>query len=78
MTQEAKDSAQMIADQRAAEKLRRDLDHEKAALKAQMGTLKIKLKNVQDESNFAAKRDRQRLDSLRKERREIAIARKAD
>jgi circadian clock protein KaiC len=78
MTQEAKDSAQMIADQRAAEKLRRDLDHEKAALKAQMGSLKIKLNNVQDESNFAAKRDRQRLDSLRKERREIAIARKAD
>jgi circadian clock protein KaiC len=78
MMQEVKDGAQSTRDRQATEKRRRDLDHEQAALKSQIESLRAQLQNVQDELKRTRMRDHQELELLRKERQEIAIARKAD
>jgi circadian clock protein KaiC len=78
LMQETRDRAQVVMDQQTTERRHRDLDHEQAALKAQIEALKVKLGNVQDELTLNGQRDRKRLELLDKEREGLAIARKAD
>jgi circadian clock protein KaiC len=76
--QEAKDRAQLSLDQHTVEQRGRDLDRESGALQVQIESLKAKLENVQDELKRTGQRDKQHMELMRKERMEIAIARKAD
>jgi circadian clock protein KaiC len=76
--QEAKDRAQLALDQQTAERRTRDLDREHAALRVQIESLQSKLRDIQEELKRTEQRDRQRQESMRKERRELTIARKAD
>ena len=78
LMQEAKDSAQSAIDQQATEQRRRDLDREHAALRAQIESLNGKLRDVQNALKFAEQRDRQHQVLLRKQRRDLSVARKAD
>jgi circadian clock protein KaiC len=78
LMQEARDRAQVVMDQQTTEQRHRDLDHEQAALKAQIEALKVKLGNVQDELTLNGQRDRKRLELMGKEREGLAIARQAD
>ncbi|HTY61426.1 MAG TPA: circadian clock protein KaiC [Acidobacteriota bacterium] len=78
LMQEAKDSAQSAIDQQATEQRRRDLDREQPALRAQIESLNAKLRDVQNELKFAEQRDRQHQVLLRKQRRDLSVARKAD
>jgi hypothetical protein len=57
---------------------KRDLDREQAALQAQIESLKAKLGNVHDELKLGDRQDRQRQTSGLRERRNLAVARKAD
>jgi circadian clock protein KaiC len=78
LMQEAKDKSRSAMDQQVTEQHWRELDREKIALKAQIESLESKLKDVQVELKLADQGDRQRHQALNNERRDLAIARKAD
>jgi circadian clock protein KaiC len=76
--QEAKDRDQITLNQQTTEQRRRGLDREGAVLRAQIESLQVKLRDVKDELKRTERRNRQRQESQRIERKEIAIARRAD
>jgi circadian clock protein KaiC len=78
LIQEAKDRAQSALNRQAMSQRKRDLDREQAALQAQIESLKAKLGNVHDELKLGDRQDRQRQTSGLRERRNLAVARKAD
>ena len=78
LMQEAKDTAQLALDRQTGEQRRRDLDHECAALQAEIKSLQGKMGSVQEELKQTEQRDKQRQELLRKERSDLTIARRAD
>jgi circadian clock protein KaiC len=78
LIQEAKDKKQSAVDQENAERRRCELQQEQAALQVQIEALKTKLGNIRNELKMANQLDTERQEQIRKERQELAMARKAD
>jgi circadian clock protein KaiC len=77
MVQEASDRAQAAAAQQTSERRQRELRQEKAALEAQAESLKARLEGVQAELKIASQQDKDRLETVRRDRQELAAVRKA-
>ncbi len=78
LMQEARDKARATVERRGFERRQRELEQERASLRAQAGAIAKRLADVEAESRSAATQDRDRLQTLASDRRELAQARKAD
>jgi circadian clock protein KaiC len=76
--QEAMDRADKALEQQASERRRRELQDEAAALEAQAQGLASRLAGIRSELDAAKMQEKQRRDTLEKQRDEMASARKAD
>jgi circadian clock protein KaiC len=78
LAQEARDKAQSVTNRHAAERRRRELQAERAALTEQVESLGVRLRNVQEELKIAHLHDRLRQEAAFKERQDLSTARRAD
>jgi len=78
LVQEAKDQAQTAVDQQTAERKQRDLEQEQANLHGQAQTIAKRLAGIAAEIKIGRHSDVERQRVMRKERQDLAQARKAD
>ena len=78
LMQEARDKARATVERRGFERRQRELEQERASLRAQAGAIAKRLADVEAESRSAATQDRDRLQKLAGDRRELAQARNTD
>jgi circadian clock protein KaiC len=77
LVQEAKDHAEALAGQRAAQTRQRELEQEEAGLKVQAEAIAMRLFRIEAERRITRKADQQQETQAETERQELAAARKA-
>jgi circadian clock protein KaiC len=78
LVQEAKDQANALAGQRAAQTRRRELEQEEASLKVQAEAIAMRLSRIEAERRITREADQQQKKQAETERQGLAAARKAD